>query len=276
MKIIKKGKFIAFIIIIFLLIVGGIGFFVYRSKYVIFKDPVIETSAKANLDKAGKILKVDAEKVQLFIIYDATMQNLTTLEDLKNFSNIVFIGTMSTTEFDTEEERAEFEKTHSITRSVYEKYAVQLQEVLPGFEKLKAIVLCPDTIIFDMSPFMGADQIEELRINTNQIEDLSGIEEMESLRILDVSNNKITDIKALKDLNNLEALDISGNCIENIDVLLELPELKVLFYKATNDKQEKILKALSDRGCTVVQEGGGFLSTIDENEIERVDFLSLY
>ena len=99
---------------------------------------------------------------------------------------------------------------------------------------------------------------------------------MESLRILDVSNNKITDIKALKDLNNLEALDISGNCIENIDVLLELPELKVLFYKATNDKQEKILKALSDRGCTVVQEGGGFLSTIDENEIERVDFLSLY
>ena len=276
LKIIKNRKFIVFILIIFLLIAGGIGFSVYGSKYVIFKDPVIEASSRVKLNKDGKILRADAEKVQVFTIYDYTMQYVETLEDLKNFPNIVFIGTMSATEFETEEERTEFEEEHRISRSVYEKYAKMLQEVLPSLEKLQGIFFCTDTIIFDMTPFLGADQIEELRINTNQIEDLTGIEEMESLRILDVYDNKITDISPLGELENLEALDIRGNHIENIDVLLELSELKVLFYKAENEEQEEVLQELSDRGCTVVQEGGAFLSTIEEKGIESVDILSLY
>ncbi len=272
----NKGKFIAFIISILVLIAGVIGFSAYRSKYVTFKDPIIETSARGNLNKGGRILKADAEKVRLFRIYDATMQNLTTLEDLKYFPNIVFMGTISATEFETKEERTEFEEEHRISRNVYEKYAKMLQEVLPSLEKLQGIFFCTDTIIFDMTPFLGADQIEELRINTNQIEDLTGIEEMESLRILDVYDNKITDISPLGELENLEALDIRGNPIENIDVLLELPELKVLFYKAESEEQEEVLQELSDRGCTVIQEGGAFLSTIEEKGIESVDILSLY
>ena len=65
MKIIKKGKFIAFIIIIFLLIVSGISFSVYRNKYVIFKDNFIEFSARVNLHESGGILRTDAERLQL-------------------------------------------------------------------------------------------------------------------------------------------------------------------------------------------------------------------
>ena len=274
----KRKKLIVFsgiVIIAILLVISAISFSVYRNKYVIFKDNFIEFSARVNLHESGGILRTDAERLQLFIMYDETMQNQTTLEDLKNFPNIVMLGTMSSTYFDTEEERAEFEKTHSISRREYEKYAGQLQEVLPDLEKLKAIVLCPETIILDMSPFMRADQVEELRINTNQIEDLTGIGEMESLRILDVSNNKITDIKALKELNNLEALDISQNNIENIDILLELPQLKVLSYKTDDKEQEKILDKLRDKGCVAIQNSSAFLDTIDEKGIKRVDFRSL-
>ena len=61
----NKGKFIAFIISILVLIAGVIGFSAYRSKYVTFKDPIIETSARGNLNKGGRILKADAEKVRL-------------------------------------------------------------------------------------------------------------------------------------------------------------------------------------------------------------------
>ena len=82
--------------------------------------------------------------------------------------------------------------------------------------------------------------------------------------------------EAYRDIFYFEALYIRGKNIENIDVLLELPELKVLFYEAENEEQEEILQELSDRGCTVVQEGGAFLSTIEEKGIESVDILSLY
>ena len=105
----KRKKLIVFsgiVIIAILLVISAISFSVYRNKYVLFKDNFIEFSARVNLHESGGILRTDAERLQLFIMYDETMQNQTTLEDLKNFPNIVMLGTMSSTFFDTEEERS--------------------------------------------------------------------------------------------------------------------------------------------------------------------------
>ena len=143
------------------------------------------------------------------------------------------------------------------------------------FEKDHQILhFCPYTIIFDMAPFAGADQIEELVIRDNRVQDLTGIGEMKSLRILDLEHNKFTDISPLKELIYLEALDIRDNQVENLDILLELPNLKVVFYEAQNKEQEEVLKKLIDKGCTVVETKDSFYSFLDKMGIETVELYS--
>ena len=274
MKIQRKRKFIAFIVILFLLVAGGIGLLLYRSQYLIFQDPIIEASAKNNLYKSGRIHKSEAAKLKYFQIKDYTMQYIETLEDLEKFPNLELLCTLPSPEYDEAEAWAEFEKDYQISADDYEKYIIQMQEVIPQLSQLKKIHFCPYTIIFDMAPFAGADQIEELVIRDNRVQDLTGIGEMKSLRILDLEHNKFTDISPLKELIYLEALDIRDNQVENLDILLELPNLKVVFYEAQNKEQEEVLKKLIDKGCTVVETKDSFYSFLDKMGIETVELYS--
>ena len=103
------------------------------------------------------------------------MQYIETLEDLEKFPNLELLRTLPSLEYDEAEEWAEFEKYHQISANDYEKYIIRMQEVIPQLSQLKKMHFCPYTIIFDIAPFAGADQNEELVIRDNRVQYLTTI-----------------------------------------------------------------------------------------------------
>ena len=75
------------------------------------------------------------------------MQYIETLEDLEKFPNLELLRTLPSLEYDEAEEWAEFEKDHQISANDYEKYIIQMQEVIPQLSQLKKMHFCPYTII---------------------------------------------------------------------------------------------------------------------------------
>jgi len=66
LKILRKRKFISFIVIIFLLVAGGIRLLLYRSQYLLFKDPIIEATAKIIFIKVGESIKQKRQNLNIF------------------------------------------------------------------------------------------------------------------------------------------------------------------------------------------------------------------
>jgi hypothetical protein len=72
--------------------------------------------------------------------------------------------------------------------------------------------------------------IEQLSLINEKLKDLSGAEEMNSLKYLDISDNPITDLSGIENLENLETLYIL-NIPEKTDisVLTKLNNLKRVY-----------------------------------------------
>jgi len=60
-------------------------------------------------------------------------------------------------------------------------------------------------------------ELERLDLSCNEIEDLSGLCGLNSLRELDLHDNKISNVNCLETLRGLRVLDLSGNYIRDLD-----------------------------------------------------------
>lgn len=78
-------------------------------------------------------------------------------------------------------------------------------------------------------PYWYLEDVDEIELESSDINDLDGIQFCIHAKTIDVSNNRIADLTQLSVLINLEELNISDNLIEHIDVLSNLINLKRLF-----------------------------------------------
>lgn len=94
----------------------------------------------------------------------------------------------------------------------------------------------------NLSFLKGCRALLHLRLNFNQLTDLSGLSEFPNLRQLDVTHNDIKDVSGLSGCTALKFLDISFNDFIAQD-MPEMPELECLsISKACNLKNLKQLK----------------------------------
>lgn len=86
------------------------------------------------------------------------------------------------------------------------------------FEKITSLDLT-DCHIKDLTGIEDITTIKDLNLSKNDIEDISPLKDMTSLVNLNLSNNKIVDIEDLKELYDLKSLNLSKNKIWDTDYL---------------------------------------------------------
>jgi len=79
----------------------------------------------------------------------------------------------------------------------------------------------------------GFSEIRELRIGSNNIQEINGLNKLVKLEILDLSHNKIKEIIGLNRLINLKIIDLSYNPIEKIKNLGKLSKLEIFNLRGT-------------------------------------------
>ena len=82
--------------------------------------------------------------------------------------------------------------------------------------------------IDDLSPLQPLTKLEHIHLDSNQITNLTPLEDMAALRILDLYNNKVTDARPLIRLIGMEIVRLGRNPITNFAPLNNLGKLKIL------------------------------------------------
>lgn len=70
-----------------------------------------------------------------------------------------------------------------------------------------------------------ATNLEKLKVNENEISDISPLKDLKNLKYLELQRNRITDVSSLANLKNLEFLKLYNNLIENVEPLKDLTNL---------------------------------------------------
>ena len=96
-----------------------------------------------------------------------------------------------------------------------------------------------------------AKNLQKLKLNENEIKDISPLAKLTKLTYLELQRNRITDVTPLKDLVNLTFLKLYNNLIEDITPLKNLTNLEDLdiHYNVTvdGDEEHKIIsKGITD------------------------------
>ncbi len=79
--------------------------------------------------------------------------------------------------------------------------------------------------IYDISGIENLISLKHLELYSNEISDIAPLSSLTELQILDLNGNKITDISGLKGLVNLTEVDLSYNQISDISTLSGLANL---------------------------------------------------
>lgn len=82
----------------------------------------------------------------------------------------------------------------------------------------------------DLKYFTG---LEELALDLQNVEDLSGLENL-PLKKLSLIRNNITDVSVLAQIPTLEYIQLSNNPVESLDGIENLKNLKTLYVMSTN------------------------------------------
>ena len=70
-----------------------------------------------------------------------------------------------------------------------------------------------------------ATNLEKLKVNENEISDLTPLKDLKNLKYLELQRNRIVDVSPLANLKNLEFLKLYNNIIENVEPLKDLTNL---------------------------------------------------
>lgn len=243
-----KKQSIVFISILAVLLAGLLGsHFWYESKCAKFQDKNMEIQTLYLLDtKRSRVLKKELGQIERFYITNEDGR-FTTLEDLKQFSNLRSVSLNYGVRSMTNEEKEKFETHRKSIR-------LMLAETLPDLKNLKELDLTGFDYFENLDFLSECTQIEELTIWDSQIEDIHGIKHMENLRILDLSWNPFTDISPLQNLKHLEAVKLCWVPVKNLEILTKIPSLKLVMYEPASQEEEVILQKLESQGVTVYRE----------------------
>lgn len=93
--------------------------------------------------------------------------------------------------------------------------------------------------------------LEKLKVNENEISDITPLKYLKNLKYLEIQRNRITDVNPLENLKNLEFLKLYNNLIEDVSPLSGLTNLTGLdlHYNVTVDGNENnkiISKGITD------------------------------
>ena len=122
-----------------------------------------------------------------------------------------------------------------------------------------------------------AKNLKKLKLNENEISDISPLENLTKLEYLEIQRNRIVDINPLKNLTNLKFLKLYNNLIEDIAPLSNLTNLTGLdlHYNVTvsGDESHKIIsKGITDISALKNLKKLEFLD-ISANRIEDISIL---
>ncbi|MDU1833151.1 MAG: albumin-binding GA domain-containing protein, partial [Finegoldia magna] len=70
-----------------------------------------------------------------------------------------------------------------------------------------------------------ATNLEKLKVNENEISDLTPLKDLKNLKYLELQRNRIVDLSPLSNLKKLEFLKLYNNIIENVEPLKDLTNL---------------------------------------------------
>ena len=140
-------------------------------------------------------------------------------------------------------------------RSISCKYSDEVMNELLYYKRLDEIVFYAvnDTNVLDQ--LSGLEDLNHLKINSGKITSLEGISKIKGVEHLQLATlSHLTDVSELVAMDSLQALWINTcKYISNWDFLLEMKSLKKLslFGCGKNRPNEKILSALEERGVKV-------------------------
>ncbi|WP_288980167.1 leucine-rich repeat domain-containing protein [uncultured Parvimonas sp.] len=122
-----------------------------------------------------------------------------------------------------------------------------------------------------------AKNLKKLKLNENEISDITPLKDLTKLEYLEIQRNRIVDIKPLEKLTNLTFLKLYNNLIEDITPLSNLTNLTGLdlHYNVTvgGDESHKIIsKGITDISALKNLKNLTFLD-ISANRIEDVSIL---
>jgi hypothetical protein len=97
------------------------------------------------------------------------------------------------------------------------------------YSSIKVLIFSYKNII-KIQNLMGLENLETLRLDNNLIENIENLDHLKNLRFLDLSFNCIKNVENLDSLTNLTELSMYNNCIENVSFasLKSLKNLKIL------------------------------------------------
>lgn len=122
-----------------------------------------------------------------------------------------------------------------------------------------------------------AKNLKKLKLNENEISDISPLKNLTKLEYLEIQRNRIVDVNPLKNLTNLKFLKLYNNLIEDIAPLSNLTNLTGLdlHYNVTvggNESHKIISKGITDISALKNLKKLEFLD-ISANRIEDISIL---
>ena len=122
-----------------------------------------------------------------------------------------------------------------------------------------------------------ATNLEKLKVNENEISDLTPLKDLKNLKYLELQRNRIVDVSPLANLKNLEFLKLYNNIIENVEPLKNLTNLTGLDLHNNVKVRKEGEKRINYDGITDVSSLKNLTNLtfldISANRIENVDIL---
>lgn len=122
-----------------------------------------------------------------------------------------------------------------------------------------------------------ATNLEKLKVNENEISDLTPLKDLKNLKYLELQRNRIVDVSPLANLKNLEFLKLYNNIIENIEPLKDLTNLTGLDLHNNVKVRKENGKRINYDGITDISSLKNLTNLtffdVSANRIENVDIL---
>lgn len=193
------------------------------------KDTIVEDlSPLTELHQLSEIVIQEGEQpvidslselpeLKRLVIYDSDINSITAVRDLKNLTEF-YIGNCNV-------------KDISVLGDLEKLETVSIQdcdvEDISALKKKNLYNLGVEGTRIQSIPILSKS-IENLYLENNQIDDISGLKDLKNLSLLVLNNNKLNNLEPLRHLKKLKTLEIQNNCIQSIEPISNLPELIAL------------------------------------------------
>ncbi|BAG08919.1 cell wall-binding repeat-containing protein [Finegoldia magna] len=122
-----------------------------------------------------------------------------------------------------------------------------------------------------------ATNLEKLKVNENEISDLTPLKDLKNLKYLELQRNRIVDVSPLANLKNLEFLKLYNNIIENVEPLKDLTNLTGLDLHNNVKVKKEGEKRINYDGITDISSLKNLTKLtffdVSANRIENVDII---